>query len=235
MGLGQQISVAILWMTLGLGVLAPATGAAQDASTEPSRIPDLKPDLSPDLNGVWDFRTLTPLQRPERLGNKAVYSREEAATIRARASERAERLAQPSRPDREAPPAGQSVGAYNYFWMDHSDGVVEDLRTSLIVDPPNGRLPPLVEGAERQVLGEAVPSHGYVRLRVRGLGTEDPDHQVLTAPPLIDLSGSGTNSSGSGISRDPSPWHSGQAPRWLLKEKCRGVSSGRLKPVSGLV
>lgn len=81
----------------------------------------------PDLQGVWSYASLTPLQRPERLGEKAFYTPEEAAAINARSTE-------------EVPLAPGVVGDYNAHWYDRGE-VSVDLRTSLIVDPPNGRLP----------------------------------------------------------------------------------------------
>ena len=96
----------------------------------------------PDLQGVWDFRTITPLQRPEDLGDKAFLSAEEAAEREQAAVERNIRLW-----EREARTAvaGENVGAYNNFWMDQGTRVIETLRTSLITDPRNGRLPELTE------------------------------------------------------------------------------------------
>ena len=99
-----------------------------------------------DLQGVWDFRTITPLQRPEDLGEQAFLSEEEAANLEQEAVERDARLlvAEARRTE-----AGGSVGAYNNFWMDRGTNVVGNRRTSLIVDPPNGRYPPLTAQAER--------------------------------------------------------------------------------------
>ena len=90
---------------------------------------------APDLQGVWDFRTITPLQRPEDLGEQAFLSEEEAANLEQEAVDRDARLlvAEARRTE-----AGGSVGAYNNFWMDRGTNVVGNRRTSLIVDPPNG-------------------------------------------------------------------------------------------------
>ena len=101
----------------------------------------------PDLQGVWDFRTITPLQRPEDLGDKAFLTAEEAAEREQAAVERDIRLW-----EREAQrtEAGGNVGGYNNFWMDNGTRFIETLRTSLIIDPPNGRFPELTdEGRER--------------------------------------------------------------------------------------
>ncbi len=98
---------------------------------------------APDLQGLWDFRTLTPLERPAAFGDKAVLTPEEAAAIR-------EQTVQALNADQRLPESGLDVeGAYNNFWYDWGSELSEDLRTSLIVDPPNGRLPePLPEAVE---------------------------------------------------------------------------------------
>lgn len=101
---------------------------------------------APDLQGVWDFRTITPLQRPEDLGEQAFLSEEEAANLEQEAVDRDARLlvAEARRTE-----AGGSVGAYNNFWMDRGTNVVGNRRTSLIVDPPNGRYPSRTAQAQR--------------------------------------------------------------------------------------
>ena len=97
---------------------------------------------APDLQGVWDFRTITPLERPENLGDKAFLTQEEAAQREQSAVDRATRLW-----DREArrTEAGGNVGGYNNFWMDPGTNVIGTRRTSLIIDPPHGRLPEVTE------------------------------------------------------------------------------------------
>ncbi len=106
---------------------------------------------APDLQGVWDFRTITPLQRPQDLGDKAFLTEEEAAE-RERAA--VERDAELWERDAQRTEAGGSIGAYNNFWMDRGTNVVGTRRTSLIIDPPNGRLPEMSEqGRARQAAG----------------------------------------------------------------------------------
>ena len=102
---------------------------------------------APDLQGVWDFRTITPLQRPEDLGDQAFLTAEEAAQREKSAVDRAATLW-----DREARPteAGGNVGGYNNFWMDQGTNVIGTRRTSLIIDPPNGRLPEVTEAGQSE-------------------------------------------------------------------------------------
>ena len=93
---------------------------------------------APDLQGVWDFRTITPLQRPERYGDREFLTWIEAAVLEQRAVARDRRrlLAEARRTE-----AGGSVGSYNNSWRDRGTRTTETRRTALIVDPPNGRLP----------------------------------------------------------------------------------------------
>ncbi len=100
---------------------------------------------APDLQGVWDFRTITPLQRPEDLGDKAFLTAEEAAEREQAAVDR--NIAAWER-DARRTEAGGNVGGYNNFWMDNGTRVMN--RTSLIIDPPNGRLPERTESADER-------------------------------------------------------------------------------------
>ncbi len=92
----------------------------------------------PDLQGVWDFRTITPLERPAELEGKEVLTAEEAAafeqeTLAARNKD--QRASDGISADRDV------ANAYNQFWWDYGDALTEDRRTSLVVDPPDGRIP----------------------------------------------------------------------------------------------
>ena len=68
-------------------------------------------------------------------------------------------------------PVGGEVGSYNNFWFDRGASVVDDRRTSLIVDPPEGRVPPVRPGVEKQG-GEDMPGPRPVRFRVGGIGAD---------------------------------------------------------------
>ena len=96
----------------------------------------------PNMQGIWDFRTLTPLERPKELGNKAVFSKEEEEAFRNKTI-----TANDVDLNRDAMGEFDVEGAYNSFWMDFGTAMNEDRRTSLIVDPPNGRLPELTPKA----------------------------------------------------------------------------------------
>ncbi len=101
----------------------------------------------PDINGMWDFRTLTPLERPAALQDKAVLTPAEARAFR----EQADALLRGDERAQRDDAAVDLEGSYNDFWFDWGKDLNEDLRTSLIIDPPNGRLPPLTETAKTRL------------------------------------------------------------------------------------
>ena len=124
--------------------LAPAPAAAQNELPRTAW-------GAPDLQGIWDFRTITPMERPEDLGDQAFLTAEEAANLEQATVDRNAQLLQAEARRTEA---GGNVGAYNNFWMDRGTRTVSNRRTSLIVDPPNGRIPPVT--ADGQARKDAV-------------------------------------------------------------------------------
>ena len=99
----------------------------------------------PDLRGTYSFKTTTPLERPESLGDKEFLTDEEVAAQEQAVIERNLELL-------NAPPetttAGGNVGAYNNFWMEA--GTRPTGRTSIISDPRNGRLPAPTPAGQRR-------------------------------------------------------------------------------------
>ena len=150
-------------------------------------------DGKPDLQGVWDFRTLTPLQRPENRAAQAQLTPEEIAEIEENARQAAIDADQPSEVRTEPLPVGGNVGGYNNYWFDRGAGVVDDGRTSLLVDPSNGRLPEVPAGVSRQATEDGV-SQRPIRFRVGGVGSDGPEDRGLaercllgfnTGPPVV--------------------------------------------------
>ena len=124
--------LASLLTVLAIVALAPAAGAQTEASMETPRTSW----GAPDLQGVWDFRSLTPMERPDELADSETFTAEQAAefaedTIRRRSRDN-------DTSDRVVP--------YNDFWFDEGTSVTTE-RTSLVVDPPDGRIPPLTQEA----------------------------------------------------------------------------------------
>ena len=144
--------------------------------------PPRLPDGTPDLQGVWDFRTLTPLQRPE--DREALLTAEEAAGIEANAIQAAVDADRPSEVRTEPLPAGGNVGGYNNFWFDRGAGVVDDRRTSLIVDPPDGRVPDARPGVSHQATEDG-ESQRPVRFRVGGIAADGPEDRGLAERCLL--------------------------------------------------
>ena len=115
-----------------VGILVAVAAASADAQSARTAWGD------PDLQGVYTFSTITPLQRPDDVAGREVLTDEEAASFEERTAR--ERVDRPPRPG--------DTGTYNRFWVDYGTRVVGTKRTSLIVDPPDGKLPPLTAAAQ---------------------------------------------------------------------------------------
>ena len=124
----------------------PVAGQAQTAAAD-QPMPPRTPWGQPDLQGIWDFRTITPIERPEELGDQEFLTEEEAANLQQEAVDRDIRLWEQAARQTEA---GDNVGGYNNFWMDRGTTTIETRRTSLVVDPPNGRVPDLSPVGQRR-------------------------------------------------------------------------------------
>jgi hypothetical protein len=102
------------------------------------------PDGQPDLQGIWTNATLTPLERPAELAAKEFLTPQEAEAYQKRVLARWDR-------DNRAGGAEADLGrAYGSPWWDADARLVPVTRTSLIVDPPEGRLPPLTPEAQQR-------------------------------------------------------------------------------------
>jgi hypothetical protein len=112
--------------------------------------PARTPDGQPDLQGFWTNATLTPFERPAALAGKSKLTEQEAVDLEKRASE--------NRVDR-APKAGDP-GSYNQAWSDGGTTWLSTRQTSLVVDPPNGRVPvkPAAEAARAYDLAHIADS-----------------------------------------------------------------------------
>ena len=128
----------------------PPRAAAQAATEAPD--PPRTSWGAPDLRGIWDFRTITPLERPRNMPARDVLTKAEAEEFEERAAQRSAELDTLAVPERCIGSQNfvDCVGSYNQFWFDRGTEVLADRRSSLIVDPPDGRIPDLTPAARKK-------------------------------------------------------------------------------------
>jgi len=141
-------------------------------SAEDYKVPKTEWD-QPDLQGVWNFSSDIPMQRPSQYGEREYMTKEEIAEIRAR------RAARDEGSDAAIPNGGVNE-AYNDFWVE-TGGIGDVARTSIIVYPKNGRLPPYAEGAivVQGRLDPDIDGERPVRFTGGGIGSDGPEDRGL--------------------------------------------------------
>jgi hypothetical protein len=162
------IAVAISWFVSG------SVGAQARRPAGPATPPPANPrttDGHPDFQGAYEIATITPLERPAQFGTRANLTREEAAAMELYEAQRQVKNDAPLSADRGAPPVGGdtstpksylevlerfgggAVGGYNNFWLAGGTKVITvngEKRASIVVDPPDGRIPPMKPEARRR-------------------------------------------------------------------------------------
>ncbi|MBT8146084.1 MAG: hypothetical protein KJN90_04480, partial [Gammaproteobacteria bacterium] len=134
----------------------------------------------PDLQGVWNFSSDVPMQRPARFGDRQFLTEEEIDEIRAR------QAALDAASD-SALPIGGVDESYNDFWIENA-GIGDIVRTSHLIYPEHGQLPPLVEGAiaNQGVYGGGTTGESRpVRIAAGGIGTDGPEDRGLSERCII--------------------------------------------------
>ena len=127
----------------------------------------------PDLQGVWNFSSFIPLQRPAIFADKKFLTEEDVAALAAQTEAGLQAI------------NNIGVGGYNTFWVEM--GGEGDNRTSLITYPENGRLPETVEGVVVQVggLGPDEPGTRPVRMVVGGIAKDGPEDRGISERCLV--------------------------------------------------
>ena len=158
-----MIRAAALAATLGLTPFVAMAQSAQEST------PPRTPWGAPDLGGIFDYSSITPMQRPEEFADQEFLTEEQAAALEQGAVDRDQAAA--DAPVRRAE-AGDAAGANSHSWvwgLDFGTKVVADRRSSRIIDPPNGRYPALTDAgaadsAGRMPWGAIMPADDHLEL-----------------------------------------------------------------------
>jgi len=148
------VGLAVVW--LGLAPLAAQVPSSASKTTASAKAwtPPKTAWGEPDLQGIWSNATITPLERPKDLAGKEFLTEAEAQAREKKA------VADQSVEKRGETPETDVAGAYNFVWWDRGTKVIGTRRTSLIIDPPDGRIPWLPAAqkdiAERRKVREAM-------------------------------------------------------------------------------
>ena len=185
--------LALLFTAALLGGTTSVTG--QTATLSGPWVSPRTADGQPDLQGTWNNTTITPFER--RVGQSAFLSEEETVAAERTAIERRTRANAPSQPRTEPLPAGGSTGSVNQFWFGPRYQVVGSRRTSLVIDPPDGRVPLRLSAETRRDFlvehrADAIENMSvYSRCITRGVpGTMFPQaynngYQILQIPGFV--------------------------------------------------
>ena len=182
------------WFAITALLITAVPSPAQTAKPAKPYTPKRLADGHPDLQGVYDLATLTPMERPA--GVEANLTKEQAAKMEAEAAKRRKAGDAAIQGDRGAPPKGGdgsvgaagNVGGYNSGWLDPGSTytiVDGQKRSSIVIDPPNGRVPPMTPSAiQRATANRARPTSDAQESNDPGLekapgAYDDPERRPL--------------------------------------------------------
>lgn len=145
----RQQAVAVT--TVAIAVAVAALASTLDGQTPPQAPASVAPRTpwgEPDLQGIWDSKMITPMERPEKFADKAFLTDEEVAALEAGAAQSVVGKGRDVRAD--AGTEEDVEGAYNnIFSTGQGTKYIRSKRSSLIIDPPNGKLPPVTEEGKK--------------------------------------------------------------------------------------
>ena len=174
-------------LAIAIAALATITVGGQSRVSETRTLPRT-PWGDPDLQGVWSIATITPFERPNTLAGKEVLTEQEAAELEK------SNLATNNQDRRDGAGTDADVArAYNDFWWDRGTKVVSTRQTSLVVDPPDGRVPALTAEGQKRAAERAARGYDswesrslWERCITRGLpmisGPYNNNYQILQTP-----------------------------------------------------
>ena len=184
MPIAFRMSKPVVIACVVVGSLASPGGAAfgQDAATAPAKTAW----GDPDLQGIWEYWTFTPLEKPEELEDRTVLTDEEAAAVAQRGLDAA-RATDDSAREGDTGAYGQQV------WTERSRATALN-QPSLIVDPPDGKVPAFTPAEQRRIAAHEASGGRPVRTRAGGIGSDGPEDRGLaercivgfsTGPPML--------------------------------------------------
>ena len=184
-----HLLIVLLFSSTGLHATAQSEGFEPLATQDEVNSDWLMPRTEhghPNFQGTWFFGSRTPLQRPKELGTQSTYTEQEVRALEQRMQMRLDNQAAPLEPSRDAPEKGAVIRqeADDSFLAHYLEPVVTPIagqyRTSVIVDPPNGRIPPMREEFE----------DFYAKRSELGLGAADGPERATPVRPLLNFWGS---------------------------------------------
>jgi hypothetical protein len=160
--------LASCFLLAGLLGQAPISTTKRAAAGK-TWIPPRTPDGQPDMQGAWSTDSLTPLERPPEFADKEFLTEQEAAEYERRT------LSQVNSDRRDGGADADLRRNYNEFWRERPSKVAASRRTSLIVDPPDGKIPPFTPEARKRLDARAgVNGPEDLALRIRCISRDLP-------------------------------------------------------------